>query len=342
MGRKINFVGWYGRGNCGDEAFKAVHAQLFPDCEINWICGGPQQPDDGAVWVLGGGDVFLDYYINQIPPNVPFFVYGVGLGSPDQRNHMVALKDRLLGVWLRNAADVEALNAEGVPARYTPDIVFQLAEAVRDRPLPPDIEERPKKSLVFIPSNNAAQTALREDRLANFFYYSYMKLKLGECLDEIAKYYEIVMLPFSFDINDMDMGFIMDVRGRMKRHDRVQVIQRELDPLDAGRVIAQADLVLSMKFHGLIFALMNGIPVVNIGLTRKTQLLCEDNGIGGVSVQPFSLSMPTLMAALKHAERSDTRAIVAERAATLTGHAKEEGSLFREAVLAAFAQDLAA
>lgn len=342
MGRKINVVGWYGRGNCGDEAFKAVHSQLFPDCEIDWICGGPQRPDDGAVWVLGGGDVFLDYYINQIPDHVPFFVYGVGLGSPDQRQHMVALKDRLLGVWLRNADDVEALNELGVPARYSPDIVFQLADAIQERPLPPVFEVRPKKTLVFIPSNNASQTAMREDRLANFFYYSYMKIKLGECLDEIAKYYEIVMLPFSFDMNDMDMSFITDVRDRMKRHDRLQVIRQELDPLDAGRVIAQADLVMSMKFHGLIFALMNGVPFVNIGLTRKTQLLCEDNGLGRCSVQPFSLSAPTLMAALKEAERSETRLAVADRASMLIMQAKEEGELFRNAVLAASMQDLAA
>ena len=43
MGRRINFVGWYDRGNCGDEAFKAVHRQLFPDCEINWFVEVPPE-----------------------------------------------------------------------------------------------------------------------------------------------------------------------------------------------------------------------------------------------------------------------------------------------------------
>lgn len=343
MGRRINFVGWYGRGNCGDEAFKAVHEQLFPDCEINWFVEVP--PDEArldATWVLGGGDVFLDYYIRQIPAEAPFFVYGVGLGSPDQIEHIAALRHRIKGIWLRNARDVEMLREVGVDARYSPDIVFQLADAARNRPLPPDVLGKDRKTAVIIPSNNAAQSATRRGDLGDFFYFNYMKIKMGAWMDDLAQYYDLVFLPFSFDENDIDLHFIAEVVGHMKRTSRVQIIKRQLDPLDAARVVADAQLVMSMKFHGLIFAMMMGRPFVNIGLTRKTQLLCEDNGFPQLSIPPYTITHDTLMSAVKQAENPDLLVRLRENAAALSSHAMQEGLLFRDAVLSCEDRDLAA
>lgn len=343
MGRRINFVGWYGRNNCGDEAFKAVHEQLFPDCEINWFVEvPPEEAEREATWVLGGGDVFLDYYIRQIPPDAPFFVYGVGLGSPDQIDHIEELRHRIRGIWLRNACDVDMLRERGIDAHYSPDIVFQLAEAVRERPLPQDVVPSDRKIAVIILSNNAAQSATMRGDLGDFFYFNYMKVMLARWLDEMAKYYDLVFLPFSFDYNDLDLHFVAEVAGQMKRTSRLQIVKRELDPLDAARVVAEAQLVMSMKFHGLIFAMMMGTPFVNIGLTRKTQLLCEDNGFPELSIAPYTITHDAVMGAVKNAENPDLAVRLQENAAALTSHALAEGLRFREAVLSCSDRDLAA
>ena len=88
--------------------------------------------------------------------------------------------------------------------------------------------------------------------------------------------------------------------------------------------------------------MMLGRPFVNIGLTRKTQLLCEDNGFPQLSIPPYTITHDTLMAAVKQAEDPQLLVRLQENAASLSSHALEEGQLFREAVLACDEQDLAA
>lgn len=303
---RIRFVGWYNRGNCGDEAFRDVHRLLFPGQDIEWITdleAGPAADDDDAVYVLGGGDVFLPYYLRCIPPNRKFFVYGVGLGSPEQRAAILEHRHRLLGVWLRNEEDVEALRAEGMEAHFTPDIVFNLAPEIATR-MAAQRERlgRTRKSVALILSNTATQDSYRTGNMAEFFYAQYMRLILARLFDELAKYYDIFGIPFSSDRNDFDLGYLYDVVSNMRRQEAVRVLQEPMTPLETGAVVAGMDLVVSMKFHGLVFAAASGVPFLNIGLTRKTKLICTQLGLEELSLPPYSLTVDSALAAVKAAE----------------------------------------
>ena len=64
---RLFFLGWYDRGNCGDEAFKDVHRQLFGDHDLAWICDRPPPLQSGDRLVLGGGDVFSPCYLEHFP-----------------------------------------------------------------------------------------------------------------------------------------------------------------------------------------------------------------------------------------------------------------------------------
>lgn len=328
------FVGWYGRGNCGDEAFKDVHEMLFPTHEKVWVDDRADMSSvpKSALYVLGGGDVVSDFYVHKIPPNQKFFMYGVGLASLEQRDYVASMRDRLLGVWVRNTEDAAALAGVGVPARFTPDIVFQLSEAVGacDTSRLPRAGER--KMLLVFPSNNGPEAAARQRDLGAYHYYEFMIAEMAKTLDYIGKYYDIMFVPLSSNENDNDIIWAMRTSSLMKNKNNVTVLDRHLTPIEVAALTSRANMVMSMKFHGLIFALLAGRPFVNIGLTRKTQLLCEDNDLSHLCVPRHSFSYDRVLRCLKAAEAPDALAAVTDVSARLRASAKSEGSLFAQQV----------
>ncbi|WP_150288152.1 polysaccharide pyruvyl transferase family protein [Rhabdaerophilum calidifontis] len=324
----IHLVGWYGRGNCGDEAFKSVHRSLFPNDQLYWIteASNLKEIPPADVVILGGGDVFLDYYIRLIPADTPFFCYGVGLGSHEQREHVVRLKDRIPAIWLRNASDVAYLQSKGVAAFFTPDIVFQLREqmlAARG-----SIRGDTPKRLGIIVSNNESQFATNTGDLRRFFYNQFLKLELAIAINEMTRYYKVELIPFSDDKNDRDIIFAYELISASERGASFEIVGHGQDPMAIARLVAGYDVVVSMKFHGLVFAIAAGVPFINIGLTRKTQLLCQENGLGHLSIAPFSLTVDRFREYMKVAESAETRVLVNERGAALSAEAAQAGAEF--------------
>jgi len=333
----VTFVGWYGRQNCGDEAFKEVHRQIFPGECLEWVCDRPPSLDPGTKFVLGAGDVFLDFYLQSIPDGADFWVYGVGVGGAPQFDLILKYKDRIKGIWLRNAKDVAVLNGLGMPALYTPDIVFNLRDQTREW------ERRRSgktKKMYVILSNNLYQDAHRTSSIRIAAYLEYFKHELALTLDRLAKFYDIVLLPFSMDPNDYDPGFCADIFSLMTKFNRaggdgpaVRMIKEAPAPIDALRLLHDSDLVLSMKFHGLVFATLLGVPFVNIGISRKNQMFCSDNGLDHLSIEQFAFSRSRLEARVKAAEDPKTGVLLDELGATLSRQAGQAAEKFRRSVL---------
>jgi polysaccharide pyruvyl transferase WcaK-like protein len=338
MGR-IKFVGWYRRGNCGDEAFRDVHRLLFGGQDIEWITDADAElaPDnDDSVYVLGGGDVFLPYYLRSIPANRKFFIYGVGLGSTEQRAAVVEQRHRILGAWLRNQEDVDELRAEGIEARFTPDIVFNLAPEISQRASAQAEQlQKGRKSVALIVSNTATQDSYRSGNMAEFFYAQYMRLILAKIFSELTKYYDVFCIPFSSDRNDFDLGYLYDIVTNMSRQETVRILDRPMEPLEIGAIVANMDMVVSMKFHGLVFAAAAGVPFVNIGLTRKTKLICSQLGLEDLSLPPYSLTVDSVLAAVKVAESSSLRSRLNAAREHARKLAAKEATLFVSKVQAA-------
>jgi len=309
----ISFIGWYDRANCGDEAFKQVHRTLFPDHDLEWVCDRSPSDHPDAKLVLGGGDVFLDYYLQWIPENTKFWAYGVGLGGEKGCDRVLQHRDRLHGIWLRNPEDVATLNAMGVNAHFTPDIVFNLRGQVSTWKKD---QSKPIKRMYVILSNNIYQSALRSGSIRLASYMDYFKHELAMTLNGLAQYYEVVFLPFSLDPNDFDPGICSDVYAIMRKFNRpggeaaVRVIREPPPPMEVLRLLRDADLVLTMKFHGLIFSTLLGVPFINIGISRKNRLFCADNGLDHLSIEEFAFSKERLEARVKAAEHVRTASLI--------------------------------
>lgn len=333
----VTFIGWYGRDNCGDEAFKDVHRKIFPDQKLNWICDEDPENQSDAKFVLGAGDVFLDYYLKSIPETSDFWVYGVGIGGDRGFDRILKYKDRIRGIWLRNAKDVAVLNGLGMQAQYTPDIVFNLREEARAQRRRSD---GGFKKMYVILSNNLYQDAHRLNSIRITSYLDYFKHELAQTLNGLSKFYQIIFLPFSMDPNDFDPGFCADIFSLMNKYNRpesgepaVRIIRQTPSPLEVMQMLGDADLILSMKFHGLIFSTLLGVPFVNIGISRKNQMFCSDNGLDHISIEEFSFSRPRLEARVKAAEDPRTRQLLDELGASLASQANAAAENFRKSVL---------
>jgi polysaccharide pyruvyl transferase WcaK-like protein len=83
-----------------------------------------------------------------------------------------------------------------------------------------------------------------------------------------------------------------------------------------GIVNAAADVVISMRFHGLVFGLVTGTPVINIGSSRKNADLMSEAGLADATLDWNALSAERIVAAVERAPGQVAR-IEAYRAAAV-------------------------
>jgi polysaccharide pyruvyl transferase WcaK-like protein len=308
---KNQVVGFYGQGNCGDDAFKVAFRTLYPNQDFDFfVPHGSLSPMPGARVILGGGDVIKSYYLDRIPMDQPFSIIGCGLGYTSEIDLLVGRKVEL--AVLRNRADAELARQRGINAVYAPDICFAIPPQA-----PQSLPESKKPKRLGVIMSNHAEPGTDQADMREAAYFEFFKWELARLLDELGVYYEIHWISFSADINHYDEAAHYSTRKKMvRRGPQYFWSYRPERPLDQVAILAGMDAVLTMKFHGAIFATLQGVPFVSIGLTRKLIQFCEESGLGEMCVKPYQFTYDTALAALKQAERYDTpdrlKAIAAE------------------------------
>jgi polysaccharide pyruvyl transferase WcaK-like protein len=313
---KIVCLGYFERGNSGDEAFKYAHEWLFGADNIEfakgrldaeWIAGRPV--------ILGGGDVVAPFFLDWIPEGCEFHMLGVGLKYEEASLRAMREKGQALRFcWLRNRIDVELARAAGFACEYVPDIVYSLRDAVE--PLPAEVEKqlgrigRAPYAVVCLADHFNSRYELTEP--SHNAYLEYFKWELARILDELAQEVRIVFLPLSVYTNHQDARMHHEVAARMTRSDRVDHIEASLTPIQAIGVVRRSSLVVSMKLHGNIYGLATKRPCVNIGVGRKQQLLYSEAGLDDCSIHPGELSQRTFFNALEAARSEPMRRRVSE------------------------------
>ena len=121
--KHINIIGWYGKNNAGDEAFRHVfQTKIFPDKELIFTTGEDWRP--GGRTIIGGGDVVHKFYTRHLPEGTTVELLGVGLGNYAEATE--ALKHlKVKSAVVRSKADAEFLKC-----KYAPDLVLQHLEPV--------------------------------------------------------------------------------------------------------------------------------------------------------------------------------------------------------------------
>jgi len=299
----IPILGWYNQKNVGDEAFKdifgAVVRDVDPAATVSFHTQRLPSPTPDKI-ILGGGDVIRPYYLQKIPSDVAVFPIGVGLGYESEIDLLQNV--RVPAALFRNIEDVKIAHTKSIMAEYSPDLTFFLNE-----PDPFPVEMREGKTLGVFLSDEVSATFERKERINELQYYEYFKWEMANILDFLSEYYNICFVAFSTLDSIDDHKVSLDVYRRMRARNRVSFITRELSMAQALWLIRKLDLVISMKFHGIMFAVNQGVPFINIAETRKTQRFCVENDLAQLSIPRYSLEKERFFEVVKIAEAPATR-----------------------------------
>jgi len=304
-------IGWYRRGNCGDDAFVEAFQSLLPGSELTFAtpnmtelrgANGVVVPAHFDRVILGGGDVIKDYYLRQVPKDVALDIVGCGVGYESE---MKQLADRRVGrVLLRNQADVTLASKAGVAARYVPDICFGIPpEKWQERGAASNIYRGGRKKRLGVILSAHPQSGTGQPKQGESAYFDYLQWELASTLDHLVPYYSVHWISFSVDPDAWDEGVGYLVRRKMQNRGDQFFAAYEADrPLDQLALLSKMDLVLTMKFHGAIFSAIAGVPFISMGLTRKLTQFCEQEDLTDFLVAPYTFRKAVLVEQIRAAE----------------------------------------
>lgn len=273
-------AGYFGHGNVGDEWILArLRGAFGPGTEY---LSGPRPRFPGAIprgnllavgsalrrargLVLGGGELFqtrtsrrsLAYYL-ALPALLsvqrkPFWIIGVGV-DPDLPSWALeataAVARRARTVWVRDDESKALLYRHGVSSVRFPDLAWAMGP--RDRTKAPG-----QRRVLWIPRFPDGARSVR--RFTSLFH----------------AHREVHHAVWGLHPAE-DERWIAE--GRREWPDNVEAGVIDV-PDDLFGRIAAADLVVSMRYHGVVAAGLAGRPVLALGGYGKVRLLAESMGV---------------------------------------------------------------
>jgi len=120
----VTALGWYGKNNVGDEAFKMAFPYIFPDYEWRFTDHlTPAKLGESDAVVLGGGDVMSDPFLEQFAfIDKPKHIISASCTNNTDVNKLVGFSN----IIVRDVKSIEILKRKGIKAVYKPDIAFAL------------------------------------------------------------------------------------------------------------------------------------------------------------------------------------------------------------------------
>lgn len=310
---KINIIGWYDKNNCGDESFKFVFNDIFKEHEIFYTT--QEIIKDCDYYILGGGDIVKSFYLDGIPNDVNFTAIGVGLGYESES---LLLKEKNVSkIYTRNKSDVDLFKNIGIDSKYTPDIVFYIEK-------PDNISEKleselPKMGIVLTDHVNPSVVNINAKE---YNYNEFFKWELAESLDELSKKYKIYFIALSDYYYAYDEKINLEIQTRMQSGYKTILLKETNSPKRAMDLIQQMDVIITMKFHGIIFSTICNTPFINIGLSRKTNKFCEENNLKDLSFSPNTFNKEDLIKKVDYIKNNSKD--IKERLSIIDSKNKEE------------------
>lgn len=279
---KIGIVGWYGKQNIGDEAFRDVFAEDFVNHNLRYYTP-PGTPHDCDVYILGGGNVASPFYLKQmfdyLPKDSSFYGLGIGIGYESEIDLLAQRPFK--EIYLRNKNDVYlARHKCSFPVNYTPDLAFRMS-------VKHQITRRwnGKKRIAVIASDYINPAIDRPVSMFGMRAYDF-QVKLAADLDVLTEQgWDVLLMPCSTAGYGDDRRIMLGIASFMKN--RPGMILDSMQPQDMIDILSGQDVTLCMRFHSVIFSVIAGTPPLAINHTRKVGLFMEENGLGDLIVGRF-------------------------------------------------------
>jgi polysaccharide pyruvyl transferase WcaK-like protein len=264
MKHRAYVLGWTGHQNLGDEAFKPAFQSLWPSVEFTFRDRlNPDVNRFDSLWVGGGS--FLDSEIpgvKNINVTIPICFVGISINSSIKPSNKLLL-DRAKVVVVRDEQSLDHCPR----ALVAPDLAF----AVKSDPCHM-LVAKPKQITVLL---NDFVSPVNDDEEWKTLAYLWFINQLSESLNILAEQdYMIHLIPMCIGGID-DRRIAAAVYGRIARKDKVVWYLREVTEQELKAQISLSDLVVTQRFHGMVFSTICGVPFISIRSHDKMKYLAQ-------------------------------------------------------------------
>jgi len=273
----IYVYGWYNNGNLGDEAFKDSFRYLWPDHDFTFTSSINKDVNNYDHMIIGGGS-FLEQRIPKIETvAIPISFIGVGgCSCPDSKTKL--LMDRADRIIFR---DMDALKY------HSGDRVSAISDLVFARNLKPLGLPKKKKITVFLndfitPRNGKGSPDWKS------VIYTYFLHKFPQQMDRLARDYEVILFPMCINPYIDDHRVAATLVGRSQYPEKYHWLLAEQDELSLRREISESQFVITQRFHGIVYSVIEETPVLTMTMHSKFSSLCNMLGLPLVNYYEYT------------------------------------------------------
>lgn len=267
----ILILGFYDRNNAGDEMYKHAFSKLLKGHHLTFACTDDvaKVPPKTDVVVCGGGEIINDYFMNKVVKLLNGFygqVYAVSVGlSGDKDARHLHVFDH---VFMRNTKDYKiAKTILGERnCTYLPDITQVI-------PIPTQI-------INFQKTHKNIGVCLAQP-----VFYNKPKL-LGVVVNALVRVAEedksIQINIFNFNTHlpnaqECDIFLGERIMSMVPRHVKNRFnVHYNCSPFELFKRLGHMDFNLCMRFHSVMFSIIQKVPFLAIFKSRKVDNLLED------------------------------------------------------------------
>jgi len=279
--QKVLVIGYYDRGNCGDEAYKTAIPLILgeKDFDYTFVCSDDIEeiPSSTDIVICGGGDICNQYFMTRIQRLVkhytePLYALSVGIPYSDGLKYL-NLFDH---VFIRSKTDYQSAGEKIGFANVSciPDVTLSLRS-----PVAREHTTETKKIGVCLATPMFCNN-IHKDSLINSIESVLQKL--------LQKNMRIYLLSFNTYVHNGDENdFLLntEIYEKLVEFSSNIFLVAQQTPIDMLHFIGGVDMTICMRYHSAEFSFIQGVPSVILNISSKMNKFVVDN-----SYEKYALS----------------------------------------------------
>lgn len=270
----MNFVviGYYDRSNLGDESYKITFVKYFKNFCLKFIsiddCKSKSRSffDDFDGIIVGGGDLFNDYFYNiydHILEHFKKIKIAVSTGIPF--SPCFKYLKHFDHIFIRNYEDLRSVQkiVGSTRVHFMPDLAFTLPIPNNEQvSINTQLSNCRKKCGIFL--------------ISNLIKFPFVVSNLEKLFTNISKDYDLIFYRFNYSNSHDDDKLINNLIGLnliTKHHLSICINNHQYSVNKMLESISTLDFAVCLRFHSHIFCMLNNIPFISISSTKKTKSL---------------------------------------------------------------------
>jgi hypothetical protein len=255
-------IGFYNRGNIGDECYTYIIPKLFMNHTIVFQCSDDiHQTTDVSIYssiIVGGGDVINTYFMSKIRYILrdykgPVYAFSVGIPYASDGLKYLRIFDHL---FVRSMRDYETARHEvgALNVTYLPDVSIKIPKVFMRK------QNHNKKKIGVC----LARPVLKNHALIS---------NIIEVLKSLPnREYHFISFNVSENADESDVS----MNEQLAKSIPNSFCHHEKNVLRVLQLIGSMDLVIAMRYHSVMFSIIQQVPFVPVYVSRKIESLLYD------------------------------------------------------------------